>query len=268
MWSRFDDGMSRPAESAAPPPPAAPQPAKALPVTPWHGQPEAVACDAAVRNLFNALPARLTLDGRVHSETCLAAIGAIAGFSAQCALFEHPQDGGNPVMRRHLRTATTRMGGEYLFGEPLNSMLVPASDAESNQRLWSLVVAGAINAGLWPSDLPDLREMFSHVATMLVSEAEGWPSVDRAHQPHMNGRETLQIVWPVAMDCFNGRAPNAPRSQAVATRHWPAITGHVAGALIQRTAAHVHPRTALILVIESAIYASKITSKASGAVAV
>jgi hypothetical protein len=261
MWSRFGEGMSRPAEAAAPPRPPAPQQAKAPAVTPWQEQPEASACDAAVRNLLNALPARLTLDGRVHSETCLAAIGAIAGFSAQCALFEHLQDSGDAALLKHLRMATANTGSEYFFGEPLNHMLVPASDAESNGRLWSLAVAGAINAGLWPSDLPDLGEMFSHVATTLASEAEGWPSVARTHQPHMNGKETLEIVWPVAMDCFNGRAPNAPRNQPVPTRHWPAVTGHVAGALIQRTASHVHPRTALILVIESAIYASKINPK-------
>jgi hypothetical protein len=251
MWNRFSNATRNAADRAA-----EPRRADLLAVAqaPWHGQPDSAACVAVVVNLFNALRARLTVNGRVHPETCLAAIGAIAGFSAQRVLFEECRN----VAALKLRTAKTRTGSEYYFGEPLNRMLVPAAEAENNRRLWPLAAAGAINAGLSRSDLPDLGEMFAHVATTLVGKAEGWPSVEAAHQPHMNGRETLRIVWPVAMGCFNGGGPSQiPRGQAVATRHWPAIAGRVAGALIERAAPVVHPRTALILVTESAIYASR-----------
>src|SRR5688500_675536 len=50
---------------------------------PWEGQPDSAACDFAAGHLFHHLPARLTVNGGVHAETCLTAIGAIAGFAAQ-----------------------------------------------------------------------------------------------------------------------------------------------------------------------------------------
>jgi hypothetical protein len=74
----------------------------------------------------------------------------------------------------------------------------------------------------------------------------------------MTGRETLQIVWPLAMDCFHGRLHDAFPHRPTAMRRWPAIAGCVAGELIQRTAGILHPRIGLIIVMESAIYASKI----------
>jgi hypothetical protein len=99
--------------------------------------------------------------------------------------------------------------------------------------------------------------MFAHVARSLAGDGEGRTSIPE-HQPHMTGRETLKIVWPVAMDCFHGRAPDTFPHRPTAIRRWPAIAGCVAGELIQETAAILHPRTGLIIMMESAIYASKI----------
>jgi hypothetical protein len=223
---------------------------------PWAWDEDAAECDAATANLLAALPRRLTLDGTVHAETCLAAIGAIAGLAAQRALFQHLTDQDDAAALKQIRSGRTRTGIEYFSGEPLNRMLVPAPGAKAG-GVWPLVAAGALKLGLPPQHLPDLGEMFAHVARNLAGDGEGRPSIPE-HQPHMTGRETLQIVWPVAMDCFHGRSPDAFPHRPTAIRRWPAIAACVAGELIQETAAILHPRNGLIIVMESAIYASKI----------
>src|SRR5215470_7347370 len=54
---------------------------------PWSDDRDSVvACNLAAGNLANNLPRRLTHDGRIHAETYIAAVGAIAGFAAQCSL--------------------------------------------------------------------------------------------------------------------------------------------------------------------------------------
>jgi hypothetical protein len=192
----------------------------------------------------------------VHAETCLAAIGAIAGLAAQRALFQQLTEQDGAAALKQIRNGRTRTGIEYFSGEPLNRMLAPAPGSKSG-GVWALVAAGALRIGLPRHQLPDLGEMFAHVARGLAQDGEGRPSIPD-HQPHMTGRETLQFVWPVAMDCFLGRAPSMRPHRPTAIWRWPAIAGCVAGALIQETAAILHPRIGLIIVMESAIYASKI----------
>lgn len=218
---------------------------------------DAPECDAATADLLAALPKRLTLRGVVHAETCLAAIGAIAGLAAQRALFQQLTEQDDTAALKQIRSARTRTGIEYFSGAPLNRMLAPAPGSKTGGGIWSLVAAGALRVGLPRHHLPDPGEMFAHVARSLAQDGEGRPSIP-AHQPHMTGREMLQVVWPVAMDCFHGRAPHMFPHQPTAIRRWPAIAGCVAGKLIQQTAGILHPRTGLIIVMESAIYASKI----------
>ena len=252
MWSTFSGGSS----TSPTRPTRAPTHETDMTGTPWEWEEDAAECNGAAVNLLTTLPRRLTLDGVVHAETCLAAIGAIAGLAAQRALFQQLAELGDTATLKQIRSGRTRTGIEYFSGEPLNRMLVPAPGVKTG-GVWSLVAAGALRVGLPPHHLPDLSEMFAHVARGLAQDGEGRPSVPE-HQPHMTGRETLQIVWPVAMDCFHGRTPGTVQHRPTAIRRWPAIAGCVAGELIEKTAAILHPRTGLIIVMESAIHASKI----------
>ena len=226
---------------------------------PWEGQPDHAACDYAVLHLYRTLPARLAANGRVHAETCLAAIGAIAGFAAQRALFEQLERTRDAALISQLQIVRTEEGEEFVVGAPLNRMLVPASAAENNQRLWSLAAIGALSSGLVPSQLPRLDDMFTHVADTIGSEQEGLPSVAGEHLPHVPGKELLRAVWPIAMMCFLGRFPNSEREFGVAaTQHWPAISGRVASGLLRQMPPSLDRRTGLIILMESAIYASRL----------
>jgi hypothetical protein len=257
-------------EDEAPAPQASDAPsAREVSQWPWEGQPDSAACDFAAGHLFHHLPARLTVNGGVHAETCLTAIGAIAGFAAQRALFAYLKDTRDEALLKQMRTVKTVAGAEYYFGEPLNRMLVSSAETEHNQRLWSLAAGGAVGAGLPSSQLPKLGDMFAHVAKTIGGAGAGLPSVSPDHHPQEPAGEILKMVWPLALACFAGRFPAAPQTFGAASlRHWPAIAARVASALILEMPSTLDRRVALILVMEAAIYASKLhPSAVNGSVA-
>jgi hypothetical protein len=226
---------------------------------PWDGEPDFTACNFALRHLFSNLPSRLKQDGTVHAETCLAAAGAIAGFAAQRALFTRLAQENDQTLLQQMRAVTTNSGAKYFIGTPLNLALLPTSNAEANQKLWSLAAAGAIVAGLERSKLPKLEEMFAHVSKAIGGEAEGLPSVDKKYHPRQRAGELLRQVWPLALMCFTGRFPGIPQEFGTAsTRFWPAIAAHAASAMIRKMQPVVNPAISLPIVMESAIYASKL----------
>ena len=226
---------------------------------PWDGQPDEAACNFAVGHLFNNLPAQLKQDERVHTETCLTAIGAIAGFAAQRALFAELSKSNDQAVIGQLQLVTTRNGAKYFLGEPLNRTLVPASTAEVNEKLWSLAASGAIAVGLDRAQLPSLESMFAHVSKSIGGELDGLPSVPKQHHPKLPATPLLKLVWPLAMMCFTGRFPGHSRDYGAASiKFWPAIAAHVANALIRKVQPVLDPRTSLLIVMETAIYASKL----------
>ncbi|NJM33497.1 MAG: hypothetical protein HC850_01000 [Rhodomicrobium sp.] len=209
--------------------------------------------------MSNNLPARLGKDGRVHGETCLTAIGAIAGFAAQRALFNRLVEADDKAQMAEIRTIRTQDGAEYFVGEPINRALVPATPAEAKLRLWSLAASGAVAAGLDQADLPKLDDMFVHVAKTIGGEQEGLPSVPERHQPQAPVRTLLATVWPLAIMCFKGSFPGAEKEYGTASmKFWPVIAGYAANAFIRKMKPILDPRTGLVLVMEAAIYASKL----------
>lgn len=91
---------------------------------------------------------------------------------------------------------------------------------------------------------------------------ESWracSSLPKDHQPIVPARELLLLVSPIALMCFTGRFPGAPREFGVARiQNWPAISARAANTFIQKAKNVVEPAVALTIVMESAIYASKI----------
>jgi hypothetical protein len=209
--------------------------------------------------------ARVTVDDRIHAETLVAAIGAIAGFAAQRALFADIAARDDKAMLAQILTATTKSGDTYYFGDLLNYMLIPKTEADSVSRLWSHALGNAISAGLDPSRIPDVGPMFGHVSADLGGEREGIPTVDREHYPHMRIRDLLKATWPTALTCFSGHFPNASREYGEASiKFWPAIAAHSAGGIMNQVKGVLDPMTSLVIVMESAIYASKLDPASIG----
>jgi hypothetical protein len=226
---------------------------------PWEHQPDEVACNLALGDLINNLPRRLTVNGRIHAETFITASGAIAGFAAQQALFFHLTEAKDNSTLDQIKVVTTKTGGKYYFGEPLNRTLFPQSNAEGPLKLWSLAAGAAVANGLHQSDLPDPAAMFAHVSQALGGELEGLPSIPKQNHPQLPAKELLKLVWPLAMMCFSGELSGVVAKSGAVTQRWrPVISARAAHTFMRQVKDVLDPNKAVILVMEGAIYASKL----------
>jgi hypothetical protein len=236
---------------------------------PWDGAPDAVGANFAVADLINNLPRRFTIDGRIHAETLLAASGAIAGYAAQRALFAQLAAEGVAVESSGLIIVNTQDGRRRLMGDRLNAMLLPQSNSvsEASEKLWSLAQGAAVSAGLDPAQMPDVGPMFAHVAGTIGSGKEGTTSVtDRKFQ--LPTLELMKIAWPLALSCFNGElSGKVLKPPVIVSQRWrPAITAITANKMIRDVAGVLPPLVALTIVMETAIYASKLMPEEVGTV--
>jgi len=223
---------------------------------PWSGAGECeVACNLAAGNLANNLPRRLTRDGCIHAETYVAAAGAIAGFAAQCSLLAT----GDAATIAGLHTVVTPSGARFLFGDPLNDRLLAQTESEASGRVWPVAASAAVAAGLAKGAALDPEPMFAHVAATIGSDREGLPSVAAQHHPHLAGRDLLKIVWPMAtqflagdFDEFHRRFGPVPR------KWWGAVAAFGVGRPILDVKDVLAPELALTILMETAIYTSKL----------
>jgi hypothetical protein len=226
------------------------------PELPWASDRDHyVACNLAAGNLANNLPSRLTLKGRIHAETYVAAAGAIAGFAAQCSLFAT----ADAATLAQLQIVTTKSGTKYLFGEPLNDTLLTSKESEVKGRVWSMAVGGAVAAGLAKGSALGLDKMFSHVSSTIGGQNEGLPSVPAEHHPHLPARELLKIVWPMAAEYFAADFDEFHRRFGpVPKKWWGAVAAYTSARPIIDIKDVLAPDIALTILMESAIYASKL----------
>ncbi|HMN71836.1 MAG TPA: hypothetical protein PKA55_08195 [Rhodoblastus sp.] len=224
------------------------------PQFPWEGDARFAACNFAFGDLLRNLPARTAFDGRIDAPTLLAAAGAIAGFAAQRALFARTD-----AWPAGMHIATTRAGHTFYFGDPLNDMLVPASPRDAPLRLWPLSAGAAMAADATP---PGLDAMFAHVTTIIGHDGDFFPSPSGA-RPKLPCTGLLKRVWPLARDCFDGRlSGKILRDEGVVPQRWrPVVAAHVAHRGLRRSQAEIDAATGVAILVESAIYASKINPK-------
>lgn len=225
------------------------------PLTPWDNAPQVIACNFAYGHLVRALPNAVAVDGRIHAETYMVAVGAIAGYAARRTLFASMPEAG----RDGLKVVTSATGRKYWFGDALNFMLVPRNDDEAERCVWSMAAGGAVGAGLPQDQLPDLGAMFGHVSQALGSEREGFASVPAEHQPHAPAFDVLKRVWPLAVQLFDNPMPAGPPEIGKApVEWWAAIAARAANKPIVDVKDVLAPAITLTLVMESAIYCSKL----------
>ena len=240
---------------------------KSLDGFPWAGQPDNIACNFALGDLNINLPAMLTIDGRIHAETLVAACGAIAGFAAQRTTLIQMHEHNDQVGLDKLIVVESSSGQKYIFGDAINAALFLNSTNMPNLNLWSIARGGAIAAGLDPAHLPPLEEMFKYVSEVLGSENEGFPSQSEnqpalpARELLLPARELLKRVWPMALKCFNGELSGSVRKQGVTivSMRWrPVIAAIAANKIIRDVQSVLPPARALKILMETAIYTSKL----------
>jgi hypothetical protein len=172
------------------------------------------------------------------------------------------RSGRKASFRPTLAEATTQDGRVFLFGDGINRMLAPGNAEESRWKLWSVAVGNAVARGVPQDQLPDLGEMFSVVAAQIGGDEEGLPRFESNHRPIAPAGALLIALWPRVKSILRqdgvalGTAPG--RLGPVPQRLWYAVTAYAAGTLIAKTAAATPPRTGLAIVMQMAIYGSKL----------
>lgn len=87
---------------------------------------------------------------------------------------------------------TTTSGKKYFFGNPLDDQL-----AGSQSSVWVLCTGAAQHLGC--GSLPDLAEMFEHVAKLLGSNEFGIPRIPENHKPHDKPLGYVKVLWPALL---------------------------------------------------------------------
>jgi hypothetical protein len=226
------------------------------PSMPWDGDPSCVACNLATGNLANNLASWVEHDGQVHAETYVATAGAIAGYAAQQSLRARTSS----ALPAGMQLVTTPSGEKYLFGEPLNDMLFAKTATEASGRVWPRAAGAAVNAGLSMSSIPAWGNMFRHVAQNLHGPLKGRPSTGPDHQPAAEARELLALYWPHVENLFNADFDEMHRQFGpVPETWWCAVAAYATARPILEAKEVLAPSIALTILMESAIYASKLT---------
>lgn len=233
---------------------------------PWIPDGE-IEANLAVGSLRDSLLTWLTTNRGVHVETLMTAVGSLAGFAAQNAVWDQLRKAGKPVAKDAFAVATTASGEKFYFGDLLNGYLIP--EGARDWTLWGFTAAAAVEAGLPEGELPDYADMFRHVSETIGTADFGVPRVPEDHRPHLLPKAALVTFWPRARLILESRDGPGPEPKGVAPEHWPAVLGLVARQCILMSKDALDPALSLRLVMESAIAMSKIdpeTVKASATV--
>jgi hypothetical protein len=251
------------AAAPPPPPPAAqaqpspqPPPAPARPRAPW-GPEDDIAANQAIGSLRNFLLGAVKTERGIQAETLLVAAGALTGYAAIHAVFEAYLKRGRAQVGDAQAASTGKAivevkgkdGQTYYFGDLINSFLAASPGPVSRPFfVWGYLAGVAINSGVPAAELPDLNEMFKHAASTVGTPEFGVPRMPANLKPMLTPRQAVDRLWPAV------RAGLA----RIDVEHWPIICAIVAQRLIDQTKGVVDVKVALRLVMESAIFMSKI----------
>jgi hypothetical protein len=201
-----------------------------------------VGAKIGAREVFQHLLKGLASEKGVHAESLLAALGALAGYACQVSARQQaskaPAGTDSGLMR-----VQTQDGRTYYFGDALNKPL-----AESKYSVWSLAAAAAQDAGCNP--LPDLHEMFKHVAESLGSPAFGAPRLPAGSSLMQPPEQMLRQLWKPLVAEVAAYCPDP--------QEWPVLFGLAIQQAIGAAKSAFDPRVSLGIAMESAIAMSKV----------
>lgn len=185
-------------------------------------------------------------DRGVHAETILSTSGALCGYAAQRAIWQHAiEDQGMPVTDVFAFVGT-KDGGTFLFSETVNQLL--ASEDDEVASLWRMVRQAAAESGA--ASLPDPGPIFARNAAALGSKPYPDFSTPANHRPGIEPAEALRHLWPKISVALEQGCSGALQ--------WPITLGAVSAKLIGMTKDNLDPVISATLVMESAVAMSKL----------
>jgi hypothetical protein len=202
--------------------------------------------ETVATQITDIVVAELDEPGRgINIETALTALGALAGFSAQMAIREYFIKAGKITEEKAFATVKTKDGSTYFFGDLLNEPLITTQ--KDQHSVWNFV--GGAAQGLGAKELPDLRDIFSHVASTVGSDKFGVPRLPASNMPHATPFDLLNKFWNPIRNHL-AISTDTPGS-------WPYVLGQATQILMIRAKGVIDPALAAKVVMEAAIPMSK-----------
>jgi hypothetical protein len=180
----------------------------------------------------------------IHCETILTAIGALAGYAAQQALWEGMVKPGKLAITEAFKVVETNSGATYFFGDALDTML--ASLEPKHLSVWKIVAGGTLASG--GDHLPDMGNLLRHCAATAGTSAFGLPRLPDDHLPSILPRAALERFWPGARLLLALAEP----------LHWPLHMASAAQKLMQAMKGSIPPDLAVRIVMEAAVPMSRV----------
>jgi hypothetical protein len=218
--------------------------------------------------LFDAMSALEFNKGRgVHAETLLIMVGALAGFSAQNAIWETvvrpgklPVHGGADLEKGAFVIITKENGESYYFGDLLNSYLVPEAHpfGPGQLSLWNYVSGVVLSAGGKPMERDELGEIFGNAMQTIGSPKFGLPRLPEGHETAILPCDAIKAAWPIAKSIFSRTDAPTVDGESLSPAYWPMVMGHVAQNCIKLCKDVLPPELAMRVIFEAAVPVSKI----------
>jgi hypothetical protein len=180
----------------------------------------------------------------VHCETILTAVGALAGYAAQQALWEGMVKPGKLAITEAFTVVETNSGATYFFGEALDTLL--ASMEPKHLSIWKIVAGGTLASG--GDHLPEMGNLLRHCAATVGTSAFGLPRLPDDHLPSMPPRAALEQFWPGARLLLTLAEP----------LHWPLHMASAAQKLMQAMKGSIAPDLAVRIIMEAAVPMSRV----------
>ncbi len=197
-----------------------------------------VAAKVAANSALQKVMAVLAEQGsRVQTESLFCALGALAGFMCQLAI--HAKNGDNAC---HLLVMTTDDGKKYYYGDALNDLLIKMPTS-----VWQLALA--TEAPVDQDKLPDVLNIFGHVAKSLGTDQFGVPRYPEYHASHLPAEYVKIFAVSIIRDFMHLKLPEA---------EWPVALGFAIQKALNMSRDILAAETAITIVMESAIPMSKI----------
>lgn len=180
----------------------------------------------------------------IHCETILTAAGALAGYSAQQALWEGMVKPGKLAITQAFKVVESPSGETFFSGDALNSIL--ASMEPKNPSIWKVVAGSALAAG--GDHLPDIDNLFRHCEATAGTSQFGLPRLPDDHLPGILPRAALERFWPGARLLLALAEPLS----------WPLHMAHAAHKLMAAMKGSIAPDLAVRIVMEAAVPMSRV----------
>ncbi len=233
---------------------------------PW--EPEGgVAAACAIGNLIDYLLNDLKGPKGIHVQSLMTTIGALAGFSAQHAIWETiirtgklAAHDGEGRKRGAFVLAQTETDEKFYFGDLLDSYLIPRQVAlgPGPHTLWNLLAATVESCGGRPLPLREIEEIFRNAAATFGSPRFGVPRLPPGDMPAMTPRQALNRAWPKARVILGRSYARTALVKSLPLAYWPTAVAVAAQKLLIIATCTLDPALAMRIVFEAAVPMSKI----------